>query len=196
MGSFLQLPPAHSNPYFVPAHPQPPANTHTPAPRAGSLLEMGWPPEPQPPGPPGHHSLVHWLPTDLRMHLLHGQMFIYDVARLLLPKDPAIETPKYPQRGQISVWIWPSSLISAGPLYLYLQVGPVHSTCNLPPTHVHQNYASDALPRHLTTLSFKKKSHTSPRLLPWSRLWKWHPPHWAERVDFIPLDRSMFLSCH
>ena len=38
------------------------------------------------------------------------------------------------------------------------------ATC-LPP-HVHRNYASDALPRHLTTLSFMKKSHTSPRLLP------------------------------
>lgn len=29
MGSSLQLPPVHSNPYIVPARPQPPANTHT-----------------------------------------------------------------------------------------------------------------------------------------------------------------------
>ena len=99
--SYLLLIPTPTVSLPTPNHQQ----THTPAPWAGSLLEMGWPPEPQPPGPPGHHSLVHWLPTDLRMHLLHGQMFIYDVARLLLPKDPAIETPKYSQRGQISVWI-------------------------------------------------------------------------------------------
>lgn len=88
---------------------------------------------------------------------------------------------------------------------LYLQMGSIHSSCNLSLTHVHQNMPLGALPGYSvwgmafpsTTYSFMEESHTPPRLLPWSHLWEWHPSHWVEPVDFIPLVSSTtFLSCH
>ena len=195
MGSSLQLPPVHSNPYTVPAHPRPPANILTCTSGwvlAGNGLTTRstalWPPRLP-------------LSRSLASHgLAHAPSPPPDVCKwccqTAAPKRPCYQNTKTsPKRSDLCLDLtlrphlesWPSlSLPPSGPSSQHLQLAS---------HHMYQNYASGALLRPSTTLSFTEKSHISPRLLPWSHLWKWHPPHRAEHVDFTPLARSMFLSC-
>ena len=136
MGSFLQLPPAHSNPYLVPAPPQPPANTH-PCTLGWVLAGNGlatrttapWPPRPPLSCSLASHGLAHAPSPRPDVHIWCCQT--------AAPKGPCYWNTKiFPKRSDLCLDLtlkphlsWPSlSLPPSGPGSQHLQLAS-HPMC-------------------------------------------------------------------
>lgn len=136
-GPSLQLPPVHSNPYSAHRHMHPLRHwlgpcwkwtdhwNHNLGPKATTRLSLGFlltcPWTGYPSSTPDIH--VCWW----QMAAPEGPWYLlnYQIA----------------PSGARPIWIWSPCPISAGSDCLYLQMGPIHSSRNVPLNHVHQNYA-------------------------------------------------------